>query len=622
MHKRKYIKGIDGLRAIAVIGVILYHLMPQSVPGGFLGVPLFFVISGYLMTDILLFEWEKRQKIKIRDFYFRRVKRIYPSLLVLFIVTGSIFPFISKKYLLNFKEIITSSIFNVNNWWQIANGFSYFDRFSNESPFTHLWSLSIEGQFYIVWPIILAILLYKLKDYKKINQIILFITGLSAVLMMAFYTPESINRIYYGTDTRLFSVMMGSSLAFILRIYREQIESIDFWKKLTTFIVGLVLIIGSLFLFSDSGFFVYRGGMFLFSVISMVVLGLVIEEEKFSGALTNPIIRWIGSRSYEIYLWQLPVMVVYTDQLKWDGTNALLHGVIQLTIIGVLSELTCRLINKIRRMGNVKELWVIGKSYFQKNIPALVIFLLFLGTFIYGVAVSPSGKMDSAVALQKKLEKNKQAVEQHNKQLASSSSEPKKTSGSTNTTSSTTQETTTSSTTESSKEEASDLSPSQKEKIAKVSLGAIGDSVLLSAAPELQTYFPHSHIDAEVGRQLVDSQKVFDKLDKDKQLGDVVLVVLGTNGSFKESDIDKIMQTIGDRQVFFVNTLVDRPWQASVNGTLAKSTKKYKNAHLIDWKSYAVGHREWFDEDGIHLVPEGGEKFSELVANEVLNVLQ
>lgn len=167
MHKRKYIKGIDGLRAIAVIGVILYHLMPQSVSGGFLGVPLFFVISGYLMTDILLFEWENRQKIKIRDFYFRRVKRIYPSLLVLFIVTGSIFPFISKKYLLNFKEIITSSIFNVNNWWQIANGFSYFDRFSNESPFTHLWSLSIEGQFYIVWPIILAILLYKLKDYKK-----------------------------------------------------------------------------------------------------------------------------------------------------------------------------------------------------------------------------------------------------------------------------------------------------------------------------------------------------------------------------------------------------------------------------------------------------------------------
>lgn len=618
MRKRKYIKGIDGLRAIAVIGVILYHLMPQSVSGGFLGVPLFFVISGYLMTDILLFEWESRQKIKISDFYFRRVKRIYPSLIVLFIVTGSVFAFISRKYLLNFKAIIASSLFNVNNFWQIANGFSYFDRFSNESPFTHLWSLSIEGQFYLFWPIILAILLYKVKDYKKINQFILFITGLSAVLMMAFYTPESINRIYYGTDTRLFSVMLGSSLAFLLRTQEERITSLHFGKKLLVFITGLILIIGSFVLFSDNNAFVYRGGMLLFSVIAMIVLGLIVEIEGFSNALTNPIIRWIGSRSYEIYLWQLPVMVVYTDQLKWDGTNALMHGVIQLVIIGILSELTYRLVGRLRRIGTMKELIGLIESLFKKNVPVLVVLVLFLGTFVYGVAVSPSGKMDSAVALQRKLEQNKQAVEQHNKELSQSSE--KKSASKTNTSSS--EQTSTTETSDSSETNSpSGLSSVQKEKIAKVSLGAVGDSVLLSAAPELQTYFPKSHIDAEVGRQLVDSQEIFEKLNKNKQLGDVVLVVLGTNGSFKESDIDKMMQQIGNRPVFFVNTLVDRPWQASVNDTLAKAAAKYDNAHLIDWKSYAEGHREWFDEDGIHLVPNGGEYFSELVATEVLKVL-
>lgn len=621
MHKRKYIKGIDGLRAIAVIGVILYHLMPQSVSGGFLGVPLFFVISGYLMTDILLSEWENRQKIKIKDFYFRRAKRIYPSLIVLFIVSGSVFAFISRKYLLNFKAIIASSILNVNNWWQIANGFSYFDRFSNESPFTHLWSLSIEGQFYILWPIILAILLYKLKDYKKINQIILFIMGLSALLMMAFYTPESINRIYYGTDTRLFSVMMGSSLAFLLRIYHEKLVTITYWKKLSAFIIGLLVIVVSMFIMSDSNMFVYRGGMFLFSLVSTIVLGLMVEVESFSNALTNPIIRWIGSRSYEIYLWQLPVMVVYTDQLKWDGSNALMHGLIQLLIIGLLSEATYRLVTKIRRIGRLSELLNVSKVYFQQHVASLVVLVLFLGTFVYGVAVSPSGKMDSAVALQKKLEKNKQAVEEHNKQLTSSTESKEKVKQSSATTESSSELPKTSTSSESTESNSSELTPSEKEKIAKVPLGAVGDSVLLSAAPELQNYFPHSHIDAEVGRQLVDSPKEFEKLDKDQQLGDVVLVVLGTNGSFKESDVDKIMKIIGERQAFFVNTLVDRPWQASVNDTLTKSTKKYKNAHLIDWKSYAEGHREWFDEDGIHLVPEGGEKFSELVAKEVLNVL-
>lgn len=615
MHKRKYIKGIDGLRAIAVLGVILYHLMPQWVSGGFLGVPLFFVISGYLMTDILLFEWEKRQKIKIKDFYFRRAKRIYPSLIVLFIMTGSVFLFISRKYLLNFRQIVLSSVLNVNNWWQISNGFSYFDRFANESPFTHLWSLSIEGQFYIFWPIILALMLYKIKDYKIINRLILFLAGVSAMLMIVFYTPEMINRIYYGGDTRVFSVLLGASLAFLLRQYQERIESIHIVKKSIVFVLGMLMIIASFILFSDNNVFVYRGGMLLFSIIATIVLGLIVVSDVISDHFTNSVIRWIGSRSYEIYLWQLPVMVVYTDQLKWDGTNAILHGIIQLIIIGLLSEITYRVIRKIRNVSSLKDFVEKVRLFFSKNQPALAVVSVFIVTFTVGFVVAPSGKMDSAVALQKKLEQNKKVVEQHNKQNIKSEDTSK---SSETTVSSTESSTTNSSEANELPKTLTGISEEQKKILANVSLGAVGDSVLLSAAPELQTYFPKSHIDAEVGRQLTDSPKVFSDLEKDDQLGDIVLVVLGTNGSFKDSDIDKIMKKIGDRPTYFVNTLVDRPWQTSVNETLEKTAKRFKNAHLIDWKSYAEGHREWFDEDGIHLVPEGGEKFSELVAIEVL----
>ena len=620
MHKRKYIKGIDGLRAIAVLGVILYHLVPQWVPGGFLGVPLFFVISGYLMTDILLYQWENRQKIKIKDFYFRRIKRIYPSLIVLFIITGSIFVFISKKYLLNFRQVVLTSILNVNNWWQISNGLSYFDRFANESPFTHLWSLSIEGQFYIFWPIILAFILYKVKDYKLINRLILFVTGISAMLMIVFYTPEMINRIYYGGDTRIFSVLLGASLAFSLRNHHEKIARIHIGTKVAIFILGMFTLIASLFLLTDNSTFVYRGGMLLFSIVATVVLGVIVDVDLISDNFTSRVIRWIGSRSYEIYLWQLPVMVVYNDQIKWDGANVLLHGVIQLLIIGLLSEGTYRVVRQITNVGSVKDFYVKVKMLFSKNTPALIVVSLFICTFLVGLAIAPSGKMESAVALQKKLEENKKVVEQHNKKIASSE---QTTTSSSVTTSSTENSTTSSSTKETNElpKTGEGLTQAQKDKVAKISLGAVGDSVLLSAAPELQTYFPKSHIDAEVGRQLADSPKVFGELKKEDNLGDVVLVVLGTNGSFKDSDIDKIMKEVGDRQAYFVNTLVDRPWQASVNETLEKTSKKYDNAHLIDWKSYAEGHREWFDEDGIHLVPEGGEKFSELVATEILKDL-
>lgn len=605
-QKRKYITGIDGLRSIAVVGVILYHLIPRYMPGGYLGVTLFFVISGYLMTDILLNQWENRKKIGLKNFYYKRARRIYPSLIMMLIITGSTFVFVSKDLLLNFKQIVVSSLLNVNNFWQILSGSSYFDRFGNESAFTHLWSLSIEGQFYILWPIVVALLVFKRDDFKLLGQVILSLTILSGVLMFAFYHPDNVNRIYYGTDTRLFSILMGAYLAIFLREKDEVLMKIDEKIQIVAWGISLLMIILSFVYLKDSSVFVYRGGMFLFSLICMVLLGLVISYDKPNQFLTNPLFKWIGTRSYEIYLWQFPVMISYEKMIKFNGDHSWVHFVIQLTLILLLSEITYRIVQFL--VFDIK----FSKENFLKIIETLqgktaavgTVILLLL--FSYSLIIAPSGRTEASVALQKKLEQNKKIIENKNEKTVSSSSTESKEKE----------------TTETSNQEANDtLTNEESTYLKKIKLTAIGDSLLLSAAPEVQDVFPDNFIDAEVGRQLVDSEDVFKKAASDKKIGDAILVVLGTNGSFDSKDIDNIMNNLEGKPVFFVNTMVQRSWQKAVNDELDKTAKRYKNAHVIDWKSYSEGKQTWFEADDLHLTPEGATAFSNLVGKNVYEVM-
>ena len=159
LKKSRYITGFDGIRSLAVMGVILYHLLPRVMTGGYLGVPIFFVVSGYLITDLLRQEWEQNGKINIWQFYVRRMKRLYPGLVFLLVTASAYITLFQRGLLNNLRGTVISSLFYVNNWWQINNGLSYFDRFANESPFTHIWSLAVEGQNYLFWPIIFVLLM-------------------------------------------------------------------------------------------------------------------------------------------------------------------------------------------------------------------------------------------------------------------------------------------------------------------------------------------------------------------------------------------------------------------------------------------------------------------------------
>lgn len=587
-NSRKYITGIDGLRTIAVIFVILYHLFPNIIKGGYLGVTLFFVISGYLMTDILYGQWEKNQKIKLGLFYKRRISRLAPSLIIMLVVCGAVLLFFPHQFLNQYRGVVLSSLLYYNNWWQILHGVSYFVQFGQAMPFVHLWSLSVEGQFYLLWPIILGVLFF-LKVKPK--NLLLGITGLSIISeieMALLYNPNNLNRVYYGTDTRLFSLMLGCLLAVILREYSNVVPKLSKKVSIIAGIVSLMIIIPIMCYLPDNNPFVYRGGMYIFSILSMVLLGLVIAYQPFNQLLTNKFFKWCGSRSYEIYLWQYPVLVVYSTIFKLNGSHLLLNGLIQLAIIILLSELTYRLVQYYRQgWPKFKESYYIIKTKKQK-INAIIVSLVTV-LFIISLVVAPNGKTETTKQLEQALTKKEKQINKKPKKPKNSEKQ-----------------------TEYENQLVADsqntpvpLTIKEVQKVESLKVTAIGDSVLLDAAPDIQKYIPDTHFDAEVGRQLKDSISLIKDKKKNGELAKTVIIALGTNGSFEQKDLDEILDVLKGHKVYLINTVVPKVWQQDVNEQLAKAAKKYKNVYLIDWYGLAKGQSSWFYNDGTHMNENG-----------------
>lgn len=335
-----HIHGLDGLRAIAIIGVVLYHLFPDTIQGGFLGVSLFLVISGFLMMIVCERAWQKNE-FSVLSFYKKRLKRIYPALFIVVLSTACFLTLFLPDELRGIRQEVLSIFGGYNNWWQISQNASYFTRLENSSAFTHLWSLSIELQYYLVWP--LLFLMYKLVSPKfseaRGANIFLFAAILSAVVMFVLYRPgKDPSRIYYGTDTRCFSLFLG---AYLGAIYSD-IKRIRFSLQGKRFAIGClvtcmtVLIAFCLFMNGQDPF-TYRGGMFLADIFFTGVVALAIHPQLPVGKWLDILpLSWIGKRSYEIYLWYFPVISLYEKLVKTPRTP--LHIFIQIAAILILSS--------------------------------------------------------------------------------------------------------------------------------------------------------------------------------------------------------------------------------------------------------------------------------------------
>lgn len=608
--KKRYITGVDGIRAIAVISVILYHLLPKAMPGGYLGVALFFVISGYLITDILLTNWFEDKKLHLKRFYRHRIRRIFPSLIGMLVVSSVWFLFTAKPLLNDFRQVVISSLLNVNNWWQILNNNSYFDRFQTSSPYIHLWSLSIEGQFYLFFPLILGFLLHFKKKKKTFVWLFASLTGLSAVAMgIIYYVTRDVNRVYYGTDTRIFSILLGCLLAILtFRIKRKPVSQTRHTLYFGVGLVNLLLIFLCFYYFKDYLSIVYEGGMFLFSLLGVGLLFSVIPPNSWMNRLlSNPVFTWIGKRSYEIYLWQYPVMLWYNHSFPKVDVHRPIHFLIQMMVILLLSELTYRLIDypiryyrKFAQQTTDSQRKLLWLSYAILIIMSAVAF-----------TSSTSGDTKAQDELKTMLTENSQYIDQ--KKEAQKKETPK----------------------EKPAEPEAITNPNKDELLAqgyteeqirlgeKLEITAVGDSLLLNIAPNLTDIFPKITVDGEIGRQLMNSISIFEEMNQQKELKQNVLIVLGTNGNFTSNDLEKIIDIAGTkRNIFLVNTNVPQGWEGEVNQLLQEAADKHNNVYLIDWKGYSTGNVDWFYEDNTHVNEDGSKKFAYLVSSKILEVNQ
>lgn len=646
--KHRYITGFDGLRALSVIGVILYHLNPTIFQGGYLGVPVFMVLSGYLVTDHLLAEYETTHHFRYGFFWSKRIKKLYPTLLVMLVMTSAYITLFQRNLLANLWQNVISNIGYVYNWWQISHGQSYFQRFANnESPFTHLWTLSIEGQFYLLWPLIVVGLMRLFKNRTVVFYTTVVLSLVSALLMAVLFNPNvDPSRIYYGTDTRMFSLLMGAALATFWpsQRLRANVDQTVRWILDGIGAIGFLGMLSMLMVTNAQSAFLYRGGMVLFSFFTLLIAAAIAHPAShWNQWLSNPVFSWFGSRSYGIYVYQFPIMIFFSSLFPDIADHLLSYSVIQLALIFGISEVSYRLIEKpfgrfdYHQIGewlhDLVSVSANNRLWLKRRVISGVLTLISL---ISIVGIIQSTRVNAAEAnhsqLAEHIERNAAKQKKQNamakarlkSQLAASRKAASDKSYSASLSRSESK-----AAAKISQDPATQallkygLSAHQIQAAQSLSITSVGDSVMLGGRDDTLKIFQKMYMDAAVSRQAANVVPLLKQLDSQGILAPNVLIGLGTNGPFDSATMAQIMSVLGSsRHVFWINIHVPtRPWQDQVNQFLKQQEQHYHNLKVIDWYDYSKNHPSWFYSDQTHPNPDGLPYYTTFVAKEVLNGL-
>ena len=575
----KHISSIDGLRAIAVTAVVLYHLGISWIPGGFLGVDLFFVISGYVITRLILDSINQSSALDLRAFYAARLRRIYPGFLFMVICTiifiGVWAPEAIKRFLSDLPYALTGSI----NWLLVARHQDYFETVGRPPLLQHTWSLAVELQFYLIWPIILLTVLkyFGKKNIARIALIIAMFSGTTLFfvsLQLDQSNAQQISHIYFGTDTHSLGLFLGSALAVS---WIPQNLSADIEKRAQDVIdgIGVVGLLGliSTFLFIDeNNASLYRIAFPLAGIFGcLVLISLVHPASRFAPIISTAPFRWIGQRSYGIYIWHWVIFQVTRPSVDLSGQTWALY-LARVLLVLALADISLRWVEIPFRQGLVQD-WFRGMKYRSAKVQ-LRQKISVISSIIVVLAITSS---ISVQAINKADEVANQVLQQSTQEQQA-----------------------------------------QEDLGSTTGLWVTGDSVILGIRSKLEAKEHISLINARVGRQAPELLAVM-RVDQSSVPSSPVVFNLGNNNALSEATVVEIFEIVKNQpQVIVVNTAVPRAWKDSNNAIISRVASRYANVKVVDWDRISKGRPELFAPDGVHLSPAGSDVYVDLVVSELV----
>jgi peptidoglycan/LPS O-acetylase OafA/YrhL len=580
--------GLDGLRAIAVMTVMVFHLFPGVMPGGFLGVDIFFVISGFLITSLLLAEHARFGRIRLGYFWRRRARRLLPALAALALVCCTAAWIIGGDLLVGLGQQLLGAATFSTNWLSIAAEHSYFDE-STPELFRNLWSLAVEEQFYLAWPLVVLGLLAIPRRWARVT--IVAVLAVASAIGMALLVGDDATRVYYGTDTHSFGLAIGAVLALLSSGWSRESAGWRRPPRIILPIVGAMAVAGLIaaaFLLTAEDKLSYRGGLAAVAILSTVaILGSVVPGSLLGRVLDLQPMRWVGERSYGLYLWHWPVYLLVAAALPdiaasdsgfWQvGTIA---AVLTVAAAAVSYRVVEQPIRRVGFRGTVRSLatWHTSRRRMFGIATAGILSLALVSTTVVAVVSDPGQG-----SVQAQIEAGQRAVQEEADRAKESTND----------------------------EMGEPVEPAAAPLPGGDQISAIGDSVMLASARELQKAFPGIQIDAVVSRQLWQAPGIVERMKAKGTLRPTVLIGLGTNGPIDKKALMRLRELAGDEhQIVLVNVFAPRWWTDGVNANLSGFAQQYRNVELANWRDSISGNLRLLAGDQIHPGDAGGRIYA------------